>query len=251
MSRGNTSRGRAVRIQGPRESVRPTVHAHEVVLDMRPPFDPAVAFAFLRARAIAGSETFAGSTYCRGVAMDGARGVVSITPDPDNDAVLVNVSPSLSPLLMSIAARTQRLFDSEADLAVIGKHLARDADLGERVAARPALRVMGAFDPFEWAIRAVLGQQISVRGAMTIAGRLVAKLGFPLKSAGDPIYPSLAWPDAARMADASEESIRSLGLTRARARTVRVLARAVADGTLRLDRSADPATTREALLALP
>lgn len=225
-----------------------------VVLDVRPPFDPASAFAFLRARAVDGVEAFDGDSYVRAVALDGATGHVAITPAKGRDAIIVEVSSSLSASLMNIASHVRHVFDTDADPKLIGAHLARDPLLAKRVRAHPALRVMGAFDPFEWAVRAVLGQQVSVRAALTIAGRLVAKLGLPVKNSGAApraLAPRLAWPDAKRLADTKEETIASLGLTRARARTVRGLARAVADGALVLDRSAEPDATRAALLALP
>jgi AraC family transcriptional regulator of adaptative response / DNA-3-methyladenine glycosylase II len=226
-------------------------NALRVVLDVRAPFDAASAFAFLRARAVPGAETFAGNTYLRGVAMNGAVGVIAISPGNGRAAIVVEVASSLAPALMTIAARARRLFDSDADPTLIGEHLSRDTLLAKRVMARPALRVMGAFDPFEWAVRAVLGQQISVRAALTIAGRLLAKLGIPLKPDGERETPAFAWPEPARIADAKQETLQSIGLTRARAGTVLALARAVADRKLTLDASADPAVTREALLALP
>jgi AraC family transcriptional regulator of adaptative response / DNA-3-methyladenine glycosylase II len=109
---------------------------------------------------------------------------------------------------------------------------------------------MGAFDPFEWAVRAVLGQQISVRAALTIAGRLLSAFGVALP--GEPVAGvRCAWPDAARLAGARLEQLIALGLTRARAETLRGLSRAVAEGRVVLGRGADPAATREALLALP
>lgn len=245
-----------VRRPGEPEGGSATGNVLRIVLDVRPPFDAASAFTFLRARAVTGSETFAGDTYVRGMAANGLSGTIAMSPAKGRDAIVVEVSSSLAPALMTIAARTRRLFDADADTVAIGKHLSRDKLLAKRVKARPALRVMGAFDPFEWAIRAVLGQQISVRAALTIAGRLVAKLGVPLKPGegagrGEMDLPTFAWPDAARLAGAKEETIAALGLTRVRARTLLGLARAVADGTLALDRTADPAATREALLALP
>ncbi|MCW5832242.1 MAG: DNA-3-methyladenine glycosylase 2 family protein [Labilithrix sp.] len=193
--------------------------ALRVVLDARPPFDASLAFAFLRARAVAGAECFAGETYLRAASMDGRTGVIAVTPAEGRDAVVVEVSSSLAPSLMSIVARVRRLFDSDADPRVIGAHLARDPLLRARVRSRPGLRVMGAFEPFEWAVRAVLGQQVSVRAAMTIAGRLVAKLGAPVKRAERASAPTLAWPDAARLAGRARRD--RVGRPHARARTVR------------------------------
>ena len=228
--------------------------ALRVVLDVRPPFDVASAFDFLRARAVPGGEVLSDGGYMRGVALRGVSGVLSIRPVPERSAIAVEVSSPLAPALMTIAARARRMFDSDADPIAIGAHLAQDPLLAPRVASRPALRVMGAFDPFEWAIRAVLGQQISVRGARTIAGRLLAQFGVPLGRVGrdgDEGAPAFAWPDAARLAEAKEEALASIGLTRARARTVASVARAVAGGALSLDRGADPAVVRAALLAVP
>jgi AraC family transcriptional regulator of adaptative response / DNA-3-methyladenine glycosylase II len=233
------------------ESSGAGAHALRVVLDVRPPFDAASAFAFLRARAVPGAESFQGEIYTRAVSVNGTTGTVAIHPARNREAIVVEVSTALAPSLMLIAARARRLFDTDADPSLIGAHLARDRLLAPRVRARPALRVMGAFDPFEWAVRAVLGQQVSVRGALTIAGRLVAKLGLPVLGERLQSAPLFAWPDAARLAAAKEETIVSLGVTRARARALLGLARAVADGALVLERHADPLATREALLALP
>jgi AraC family transcriptional regulator of adaptative response / DNA-3-methyladenine glycosylase II len=238
-------------VRRPDDARREPDDALRLVLDARPPFDPELAFAFLRARAVAGVESFVGDAYVRAVALSGARGTVAVTPAKGRAALVVSVSPSLAPSLMSIAARVRRVFDTDADPTLIGAHLSRDPLLAERVRVRPALRVTGAFDPFEWAVRAVLGQQVSVRAARTIAGRLVARFGV---SVGAPVTeggPTLAWPDAPRLADVKEEPLAALGLTRARARTVRALARAVAGGELVLDGAADPDATRAALLAIP
>jgi AraC family transcriptional regulator of adaptative response / DNA-3-methyladenine glycosylase II len=240
----------------PSEVRRPRVSGEErdgalrVVLDVRTPFDAASAFAFLAARAVQGGELAAKDSYVRAVALGGRAGTVLFRAAPERDALVLEVSPALSPRLMSIAARARRLFDTDADPLQIGAHLAKDPRLTRAVQRRPALRVMGAFEPFEWAVRAVLGQQISVRAALTLAARLLAKLGQPVRyRAGAP--PLYAWPDAARLAGARPATLTSLGLTTARAATLLGVARAVADGTLVLDRGADPSTTREALLALP
>lgn len=225
-------------------------HALRVVLDVRPPFDREAALSFLRARAVVGAEAFVGDTYVRAATVSGKSGLVTMAPAKERDAIVVEVSTELAASLMNVAARARRMFDTDADTVAIGAHLARDPMLKRHITLRPALRVMGAFDPFEWAVRAVLGQQVSVRAALTIASRLVAKLGTPVASAPG-LPPLTAWPDAARIAEADESIIASIGLTRARATTVRGLARAVADGRLILDRGIDLDVTREALLSLP
>jgi AraC family transcriptional regulator of adaptative response / DNA-3-methyladenine glycosylase II len=238
-------------LRRPREGGANAGQALRVVLDARPPFDPALGFAFLRARAVDGCETFAGNSYVRGVAIDGLSGTVTVTPDPARAALSLEVSAELAPALMKIVARTRRAFDTDADLTRIGQHLAQDRWLAPRVRARPGLRVMGAFDPFEWALRAVLGQQISVRAARTIAARLVARFGYPLEQRSNAAAPRFAWPDAARLAALREDEFSALGLPRTRARTVRELSRAVASGSVVLDAGGDPARTHEALLSVP
>jgi AraC family transcriptional regulator of adaptative response / DNA-3-methyladenine glycosylase II len=229
--------------------------ALRLVLDVRAPFDPRLAFSFLQARSVSGNDAFVGDAYLKAVSLAGPNGswrtgIVAITPAKGKDALIVEVSSSLSPALMTIASRVRRLFDTDADPVRIGEHLARDPLLKKRVFARPALRVMGAFDSFEWATRAVLGQQVSVRAARTIAGRLVVRFGRPVESDIEGA-PRWAWPDPARLANESEESLASIGLTRARAKTLRGLAAAVAEGRLTLDRTSDPDRTMAALLALP
>jgi AraC family transcriptional regulator of adaptative response / DNA-3-methyladenine glycosylase II len=227
--------------------------ALRVVLDARPPFDPDAAFRFLRARAVVGAEAFAGDTYVRATMVGGKTGVIAVAPAKGRNAIVLEVSPSLASVLMPVMARVRRVFDTDADPTIIGTHLARDPLLRKSVAQRPAQRVMGAFDPAEWAIRAVLGQQVSVRAAITIAGRLVARFGTPLAAADarSDVAVTHTWPSPARLADTSEDAIAALGLTRARARTVRALAQALADGTVVLDRAGDPQALREGLLALP
>ncbi len=224
----------------------------QIVLDARPPFSPGHAFAFLRARTVIGAEAFVGDAFVRATSLQGLKGFVKIAPAKNRDAVVVEVSSGLSPALMGIATRVRRLFDTDADLVAIQTHLGRDPALLRHVKKAPELRVMGAFDPFEWASRAVLGQQVSVRAALTLGSRLVAQFGTPIAAETElDGTPTHAWPDAERLASASEASLQSIGLTRARATTLSRLAKAVADGRLVLDRWADPEVTRAALLDLP
>ena len=129
-----------VRRPGPSRALE--TNAVRVVLDVRPPFDPGLAFSFLRARAVDGAESFSGETYMRAVMTNGKSGVVAITPATGRDAIVVEVSSPLAPSLMTIAARVRRLFDTDADPTLIGAHLSRDPILKARVRVRPALRVM-------------------------------------------------------------------------------------------------------------
>lgn len=159
-------------------------------LEYRQPFAWPALLAFLRARAIPGVEHVTADAYQRTVAGAGqgaAPGVITVRADPARPALVAEVSPMLAGALMSIATRLRRLFDLDADPLAIAEGLGRDPSgdptLGSRVAAQPGLRVPGAFDAFELVVRAVLGQQVSVRAATTLAGRLVERFGTPLGAA--------------------------------------------------------------------
>jgi AraC family transcriptional regulator of adaptative response / DNA-3-methyladenine glycosylase II len=124
-----------------------------------------------------------------------------------------------------MVTRVRRLFDLDADPLRIDAHLARDRRLAPSVRARPGLRVPGAWDAFEIAVRAILGQQVSVAGATTLAGRLVARFGKPVPDAADGLTHLFPTPQALMDAD-----IASIGLPRARAAAIAGLARATAEG---------------------
>src|SRR5437016_4749610 len=134
--------------------------------------------------------------------------------------------------LLQVVERALRLFDLDADPVPIADHLAGSPELAPLVARRPGLRVPGAWDAFELAVRAVLGQQVTVRGATTLAGRLVRAFGTPLDRAEDGLTHLFPRPEA--LADAD---LAALGLPRARAATIRALAGAVASGEVVLDAS--------------
>jgi AraC family transcriptional regulator, regulatory protein of adaptative response / DNA-3-methyladenine glycosylase II len=145
--------------------------------------------------------------------------------------------------LAGVVVRLRRWLDLDADPRLVDSVLGADPLLAPLVAARPGLRIVGTTDPFELAVRAVLGQQVSVAGARTLAGRLVAQYGTP---AYDGLH---VFPDASSLAAAGSERLREIGLTRSRAVTLARLAAAV-DGGLSLEPSADRAEVRKDLLAL-
>src|SRR5262249_15054720 len=142
----------------------------------RPPYDWPRLLAFLRDRAIPGVE-HAGDTYQRIVHLRGHVGEIEVRPVADRDALELVLAPKLLPVVMPLVARVRRMFDLDARPDVSAKTRGRDRTLASRVAARPGLRVPGAIDPFEAAIRALLGQQVSVAAATTLAGRFAAQLG--------------------------------------------------------------------------
>jgi AraC family transcriptional regulator of adaptative response / DNA-3-methyladenine glycosylase II len=145
--------------------------------------------------------------------------------------------------------RLRNLFDLDARPDVINSHLALDSHLAPMVKRRPGLRVPGAFDPFELAVRAVLGQQVSVRAASTLAGRVTQRYGESI----DTPLPCLnrVAPTAAALAAARTATLAGLGLPTARAETLRTLARAVVSGHVDLAPGDDVPTTVDQLVDLP
>ncbi|MCF8482995.1 MAG: helix-turn-helix domain-containing protein [Rhodospirillum sp.] len=152
--------------------------------------------------------------------------------------------------LSKVLARFHGLLDLGADPEAIAAHLGGDPHLASRVAAHPGLRVPGCWDPFELAVRAVLGQQISVAGATTLAGRLVARLGKRLEEEdeNDPDRPNLLFPGPEALAGGD---LSDLGLTTGRMRTLSSLARAVLEDPSLLEPGADPRAARARLESLP
>jgi AraC family transcriptional regulator of adaptative response / DNA-3-methyladenine glycosylase II len=229
-----------------------------VELAFRPPFDWPRLLAFLAARCVPGVEAVeapgaeaAAGLYRRTLALrDGTgralRGWLAVSLAPRGDALRVQVSPGLLPALPAVLAGVRRLCDLGADPAAVAQVL------GPLAADAPGLRVPGGFDGFELAVRAVLGQQVTVRAAHTLAGRLVAALGEPV-CADPPSLPGLThvFPSAARVADASADELGRLGIVRQRVAALQALARSVADGQLDLGPSADVTGTTDRLKALP
>jgi AraC family transcriptional regulator of adaptative response / DNA-3-methyladenine glycosylase II len=203
--------------------------------------------SFLAARAIPGVEEVRGGEYRRTVAVDAARGSLAVRPAPRGAGLVASIRLSRLGALPTIVGRLRRLFDLDADAAAIDSLLARDPLLAPRVAARPGLRVPGAWDPFELAVRAILGQQVSVGAARTLAGRLAAASGERAPAAPDG-GPALVFPGPERL---SELRLDGLGLTGSRAAALRALAAAAARDPDLLRPAADLEATIERLEELP
>ena len=198
----------------------------EIVLLLRyhPPYDWAAMLEFLRRRAIAGVESVGADCYARAVELNGVHGTVAVQRGAGNALRVTVRFPKLS-ALPTIIARLRRVFDLAADPVAITAHLAKDPALAPLVKARPGLRVAGAWDGFELAIRAVLGQQITVAAAATLAARLVAAHGQRLATADAQL--THVFPSPAALASAD---LTSLGMPRSRAAALSaVAAAAVAD----------------------
>ena len=193
-------------------------------LRYRPPYDWEAMRDHLAARAIAGVEEVAGPAYRRTVAEDGDTGTVEVRHDQRRCSVAVTVRFPSVRALPPILTRVRRLFDVGADIEAIEAHLSRDRLLAPLVACRPGLRAPGAWDGFELAVRAVLGQQVSVAAARSLASRLVALCGERLRQAASPGL-THAFPTPARVAAAD---LSAIGMPAARRRTLLALAQAAA-----------------------
>jgi AraC family transcriptional regulator, regulatory protein of adaptative response / DNA-3-methyladenine glycosylase II len=218
-------------------------------LDYRPPLAWDALRSFLAARAIPGVEAVTARAYRRTVTIDERVGWVEVSHHPTRHALRVRISLSLAPCLPEVVARLRSQLDLDARPDVVAAHLRRDPLLAPLVRAAPGLRVPGAFDGFELAVRAVLGQQVSVAAATTLSGRLARRFGHDLPRSLEGL--ELAFPNAATLAGASVASVREIGLPEARARTLVELSRAFARGEIDLSGAADPVDTIAALMRLP
>jgi AraC family transcriptional regulator, regulatory protein of adaptative response / DNA-3-methyladenine glycosylase II len=222
-----TLRKRNARIEGENEQ---GAKAKKVVLQLRyrPPYDWNSILAFLEARAIAGVEIIEDGRYLRTIELEGAIGSIEVAHIPKQQGVEVAILFPKVKSLPAIVARVRRLFDLGANIDTIDQHLSADLALASLIRQRPGLRAPGGWDGFEIAIRAVLGQQISVAAARQLAGQLVEAHGL-LVPKEFRNHPSLShvFPDARRLASAF--SIR-LRMPAARLATLKAISEAtVAD----------------------
>ncbi len=231
-----------------RSAVPPSAGTIVIRLDYREPFDFQGVLDFLGARASAGVEHATHSSYRRTVALADSRGWLSVSRHPSRASLLLTVSLSLARQLPTVIARVRTLFDLDARPDVISERLARDPRLAPLVAASPGLRVPGAFEPFELAVRAVLGQQVSVRAATTLSGRFATAFGVPAAGLGEGL--SAFFPAAADVARISADRLAKIGLPLSRAKTLLGIAAAFTTGPLREPQS-DLPSTLAALSALP
>jgi AraC family transcriptional regulator, regulatory protein of adaptative response / DNA-3-methyladenine glycosylase II len=200
--------------------------AHGVTLKLRyrAPYDWDGVIEFLAKRAVAGVERVTSQCYARTIALGDDRGTIAVTRAGQNQLAVAVRFPRMS-ALPSILSRVRRVFDLAADPHQIGEHLARDPILARLVAARPGLRVPGAWDGFELAIRAILGQQISVDAAVKLAARLVAEYGDALDPAWATDGLTRTFPRPERLAAAD---LTRFGMPGARGRALSAMGAAAA-----------------------
>ena len=230
--------------RAPAASVAPG--AIDLRLGYRPPLAWDALLAYLAPRAIPGVEQVAAGTYRRTVHLDDASGVLEVAADTARPRLLLRVPMALAPHVAHLVARVRAQFDLDADPGLLAAHL--DAD--PLLAGRPAgLRVPGAWDPFELAVRAILGQQITVAAATRLAGRLVRAFGRPLETGDD----ALGWlfPSASDLARANAGAIAAIGMPVARGEAIRGFAAAVADDASFLAPATDLDAAVARLTALP
>lgn len=182
-------------------------HSTTFSVPVRQPFNASLLFTFLEGRAVAGIEAAAGTRYRRRI-----EGDVWVEAEMSDGALQVRIPPQAAARGPDIIARLRRLFDADADPDAIDGHLAKHAKLAPLVDAEPGIRVPGVWDPFEGAVRAVLGQQVSVARATRLAGLLCERFG-----AG-------GFPEAAALADAE---VAAIGLPGMRGRAISAIARRV------------------------
>ncbi len=215
-------------------------------LTARAPYDAAEVLLFLGAHAVPGLEEWDGVTFSRVLDLPHGPGVVSLSPAPDGGAA-ITARLHLTRLrdLGVAVSRCRRMLDLDADPVAVDDVLGADPALADLVAGAPGRRVPGSPDGPELAIRAVLGQQVSVAGARTLTARLLPLAGIPLAATVGTLTHAFPRPETLAEAD-----LTAVGLTGARRATVQALATALAEGDLALDPGADRAEADRALRAV-
>jgi AraC family transcriptional regulator of adaptative response / DNA-3-methyladenine glycosylase II len=204
----------------------------------RPPYDWTGILAFLRVRAFAGVEHVTDTAYARTVRIGATTGWLRVTHARAQHALVVELPPHLAPALPAVLRRVRALFDLDARPDVIARHLRRDARLAPGVRATPGLRVPGAFNGFELGVRAILGQQVTVKGATTLCGRLAQAFSDPIVTPFAELCRLSPSPD--RLAAARPADVARHGIVGARARSLVALAKAHVSGAIDLDRRDAP-----------
>jgi len=187
-------------------------------------------------RLLAGVESLGDDHYARSFRANGRPAWFEVRPLAERQVLALSLSPSAHALAAELEARVRRMFDLDSDPAAIARHFAGDPLLGPLVAANPGLRLPVAFDPFEQAVRAIVGQQVTVKAAVTIPGRLTQRLGEPLEDLG---YDGIShlFPTPAALAQANLDGI---GMPGKRVQTLQRFAAAIASGELSLDLADGP-----------
>src|SRR6202050_1522881 len=214
-------------------------------LRFRPPYDWKGILAFLGPRATPGVEAVVNGIYRRTISLDGSDGCFEISLDERGNVLVVRLQFGDPRSFFFITERIRTMFDLNADWAAIVQCLRTDPVLATRLDSGPGLRVPGCWNGFELATRAILGQQITVKGATTLAGRIVKMFGraFPATAELTHLFPT---PEVLADADLS-----NIGMPRARGETIRALARAVCNGRISFDGIVESESFLARLMEIP
>jgi AraC family transcriptional regulator of adaptative response / DNA-3-methyladenine glycosylase II len=222
-------------------------------LSYRPPYDWAGVLAFLAGRALTGIEWVSENSYARTVQLGKCTGWIRVSPAAKKkNTLLLELTHSLMPVLPALLARVRDLFDLDARPDVISRHLSRDKRLAPLVRRTPGMRVPGAFNGFELGLRAIIGQQVTVKAATTLGCRFVAEFGAPILTPHAAL--NRLTPTPARIAAATVDDIAKLGIVSARARCIIAFAQAAVAGRVSLERGGalhDPDEAIRRLTELP
>lgn len=238
--------------RSPRELRRHATEPHRatrtgevrLTLAYRPPYDWMALKEFLRRRALPGVEVLDQTSYARVLGNRDGPALIRVRPIPGHDALELRVYNAAAAELFQIANAARRMFDLSADPSRITRDLGTDPRLRTLVKRHPGMRLPGAWEPFECAVRAIIGQQVSVAAGRTFATRLVQRFGEPVCTPVQGLTHVFPTPHALAHGDLSR-----LGLTDARTRSLHALACAVTNDLITFDTDAATLTTQ--LTALP
>ncbi|MEZ3497930.1 AlkA N-terminal domain-containing protein [Pantoea sp. KPR_PJ] len=218
-------------------------------LSYRPPYDWEAMLAFLETHLMKEVEAVQDGCWRRTVALGRCRGWISVSHLPQKNALQLTFSTSLTPVLPVLLRRLRDLFDLDAQPQLIAARLGQDALLAPSLAKNPGLRVPGAFDAFELGVRAIIGQQVTVKAATTVSSRFAAAFGEPCETPFPDLTRYAAQP--ARVASLTVDDVAPMGIVSARSRAIIAFAQAYAGNRVRFNATQSPDVVMKALVALP
>ena len=218
-----------------------------LLLPYQPPWDWQQFHGHFALRAIPGLESLSADSYSRGFSLDGAPGWFRVAPLPGQNALELRCRLASPAHLDLLEQRVRRMFDLDCEPEAIARHLSADPLLAPLLQRNPGLRLPVAFDPFEQAVRAIVGQQVTVKAAVTISGRLVQRLGTPIETP-QALGISRLFPMPQALAEAD---LTGIGMPGKRVQCLQYFAACIAEGSLKLDLEEGSAVLIERLCALP
>ena len=213
----------------------------------RPPYDWDRMLAFFQGRGIPGVEWVGGGRYRRTIRLPATRGTIAVGPANKGHALELDVCLTDSRDLTRVVERVRRMFDLDANPQAIHQTLIQDPLLAQRIRKAPGLRLPGSWDPFETVVRAVVGQQISVKGAVTQLGRIAGLIGVPYDGESNPRLTRF-FPDATEMVAAE---LTTIGMPQKRKETLRQIAQHIISESLQLDSVGELSRFFDTMTAIP